>query len=334
MSAAPALTPVVLLTGFLGSGKTTLLARLLRDPALSDTAVLVNELGEIGLDHHLLERVDDEVVLLASGCLCCTIRGELAEAVRRLLSRRGRGEVPPFRRIVVESTGLADPLPVIATIAADPVLKHHVRMGAVIATVDAVNGRDQFARHPESVAQAAVADHLVLTKTDLASARETAAAIAALRALNPDAPLHRATDALDAPSLLGERTLLTGGFRCVPAPVGARPHGDAVASLSLVFDAVDWTVFGLWLSMLLHRHGGTILRVKGLLAVAGTDGPVAIHGVQHLVHVPQHLPAWPEGGDRRSRLVVITRGLAPHAIERSMTAFGLLPTAPAIAQGR
>jgi G3E family GTPase len=331
----PDFTPVILLTGFLGSGKTTLLGRLLKDPALADTAVLINEFGEVGLDHHLLDRVDDEMVLLSSGCVCCTIRGELAEAIRTLHSKRERGVVPPFRRIVVESTGLADPLPVIATITADPVLKHHFRMGAVVATVDAVNGRDQLARQPESVAQAAVADRLVLTKTDLTPPAERAAVIADLRKLNPDAPLHdAAAEGLDAATLLSERPALTvavEGFRCVAAPAaspgsGTANHADAVASFALVFDAaVDWTLFGLWLTMLLNRHGGAILRVKGLLNVDGADTPVAIHGVQQLVHVPTHLPAWPDPDDRRSRLVFITRGLAPALIERSMAAFGLLP---------
>ncbi|MGX7706615.1 CobW family GTP-binding protein [Methylobacterium sp. Gmos1] len=329
MTADPGFTPVILLTGFLGSGKTTLLSRLLRDPALGDTAVLINEFGEVGLDHHLLERIDEEMVLLSSGCVCCTVRGELAAALKALLSRRARGEVPPFRRIVVESTGLADPLPVIATLTADPVLRHQVRMGAVVTTLDAVNGPDQLARQPESVAQAAIADRLVLTKTDLATPGQAAAAVAAVRALNPDAPLVRAADGtLDAAALLGGREALTTVsecFRCVPAPVGDG-HADRVSTFALVFEgAIDWTRFGLWLTMLLHRHGGAVLRVKGLLNVAGSDTPVAIHGVQQLVHVPTHLSAWPDPADRRSRLVFITRGLDAGLIERSLRAFGLMP---------
>lgn len=327
-------TPVILLTGFLGSGKTTLLSRLLKDPALGDTAVLINEFGEVGLDHHLIDRIAEDMVLLSSGCLCCTVRGELAEAIKTLHSRRSRGEVPAFRRIVVESTGLADPLPVIATITADPVLKHHFRMGAVVTTVDAVNGRDQFARQPESVAQAAVADKIVLTKTDLATAEAVEATIAALRALNPDAPLHHAaTDSIDAAALLSGRPALTAalaGFRCIAASPDPSNHAADVSSFALVFDApIDWTRFGLWLTMLLQRHGTAILRVKGLLNVAGTDTPVAIHGVQQLVHVPSHLPAWPDPDDCRSRLVFITRGLDPALIERSLQAFGLMPAGAA-----
>lgn len=337
----PEFTPVYVITGFLGSGKTTLLARLLADPALADTAVLINEFGEVGLDHHLLERVDETMVLLASGCLCCTIRGELSDAIRRLLSQRERGLVPPFRRLVIETTGLADPLPVITTIAADPVLRHHFRLGAVITTVDAVNGANQLARQPESVKQVAVADRLVLTKTDLTDPDGADAAVRALRAINPDAPLLRsADDTIDARELLSDGSVLAvsavGRMRCLPvdsraggpspSPHGSdpAPHGDAVEAFSLLVDhPLDWTSFGLWLSMLLHRHGGAVLRVKGILNVEGSEAPVAIHGVQQLVHVPKHLKAWPDG-DRRSKVVFIVRGLDPGAISRSLRAFGTL----------
>src|SRR4030088_590317 len=164
MADIPLFTPVNLITGFLGSGKTTLLQRLLRDPALADTAVLINEFGEVGLDHHLLERIDDTMVLLQSGCLCCTIRGELSDAIKDLFSKRERGGVPPFRRLVVESTGLADPFPILSTIQADPVLRHHFRLGNVITTVDAVNGMAQLARPPDCRSPAAGGDRLGLTK--------------------------------------------------------------------------------------------------------------------------------------------------------------------------
>jgi len=162
--ASPDLTPVTLITGCLGSGKTTMLQRLLRDPALSDTAVLINEFGEIGLDHHLLERIDETMVMLQSGCVCCTIRGELSAAIKDLHSRRERGLLPPFRRLVIESTGLADPLPILSTVRSDPVLRHHFCLGNVITTVDAVNGARQLDAQPESVKQVAVADRLVFDK--------------------------------------------------------------------------------------------------------------------------------------------------------------------------
>jgi G3E family GTPase len=275
--------------------------------------VLINEFGEVGLDHHLLERLDETMVLLPSGCVCCTIRGELASAIRDLLSRRDRGLVPAFRRLVVESTGLADPLPILSTIQADPVLRHHFRLGNVITTVDAVNG---LARR-ESLKQVAVADRLVLTKTDLAPA--CAELIARLRQLNPDAPLLRAAEQpVDAAGLLGDR--FRTGLAAVPAAAEAPPHG-AVQSFALAFEgALDWTMFGVWLTMLLNRHGDRVLRVKGILDVAGSDTPVAVHGVQHLVHPPMHLAAWPAGG-RQSRLVFIVDGLERAAIERSLRAF-------------
>src|SRR3954447_16604688 len=190
----PDFTPVTLITGCLGSGKTTLLQRLLLDPMLSDTAVLIQEFGEIGLDHHLLERINETMVMLQSGCICCTIRGELSTAIKDLQSRRECGLLPPFRRLVIESTGLADPLPILSTVQSDPVLRHHFRLGNVITTVDAVNGARQLDAQPESVKQVAVADRLVLTKTDLATAEVTARLTQRLRHINPGAPLWHAAE--------------------------------------------------------------------------------------------------------------------------------------------
>ena len=327
----PDFTPVHVLTGFLGSGKTTLLGRLLRDPALADTAVLINEFGEIGLDHQLLERIDDTMVLLSSGCLCCTIRGELAEAIKRLLSQRERQLVPAFRRLVIETSGLADPFPVLTTIAADPVLKHHVRVGTVITTVDGVNGADHLRRQPETSKQIACADTLVLTKTDLADPAEIQALIEALGSYNPDARLvDAAVDDVAAANLLAEHpvpsTHGTRRMRCLPGDERALPapgHAASTTAFSVVVERpIDWTGFGFWLSMLLHRHGTHVLRVKGLLNVEGSATPVAIHGVQQLVHAPRHLDAWPDE-DRRSRIVFIVRGLDPALVRRSMQAFGL-----------
>jgi G3E family GTPase len=320
----PDFTPVTLITGFLGSGKTTLLQRLLRDPALSDTAVLINEFGEIGLDHHLLERIDETMVMLQSGCVCCTIRGELSIAIRDLHSRRDRGLLPPFRRLVIESTGLADPFPILSTVRSDPVLRHHFRLGTVITTVDAVNGARTLDAQLESVKQVAVADRLVLTKTDLVTAEAADRLTGRLRRINPDAPLWRsAEDDLDAEALLsgddGERWELVDCHGDTPDP--HHRHADDIAALALSLDgSVDWTRFGIWLTMLLHRHGNALLRVKGILNVADAATPVAVHAVQHLVHPPRHLDAWPDG-DRRSRLVFIARGLDPALIERSFRAF-------------
>jgi G3E family GTPase len=334
--------PVNVITGFLGSGKTTLLQHLLVEPALSDTAVLVNEFGEIGLDHHLLQHVDADIVLLQSGCLCCTIRGDLSIAIRDLYGKRERGEIVQYRRLAIETTGLADPVPVLATVMADPVIRHHFRLGHVIATVDGVNGLLHLDRQPEAVKQVAVADRIVVTKTDIASPNAVADLIAGLRQWNPSATLFSMTmDHVPDATLLLMDDLYDPGTRnaevqrwlafAAAAPNddlhphhGVNRHDDRIHAFCLTFEEpLDWTAFGIWLSMLLHRRGTDVLRVKGLLNVAGNDNPVVIHGVQHLVHPPVHLAAWPDD-DRRSRLVFIVRDIPQSEIERSLAAFNRL----------
>jgi G3E family GTPase len=319
---APAFTPVTLLTGFLGSGKTTLLRRLLIDPALRDTAVIINEFGEIGIDHHLVERLDDTMVLLSSGCLCCTVRGELAASMRDLLSKRDRGVVPMFRRLAIESTGLADPFPILSTLKADPVLRHHFRAAGVVTTVDAVNGRAQLDRHIESLRQAAIADVLAITKTDLADGYETAQLSSCLRALNPSArQVKVAEEAIDPAALLQSGG---GWFKATPElPAVAHAHSRARSVSIFVDEPLDWTAFGIWLTMLLNRHGASILRVKGILNLRGEERPIAVHGVQYLVHAPTHLSHWPDE-DRRSRLVFIVEGIEPDLIKRSFAVFNRL----------
>jgi|SRR5581483_4186883 len=329
--AYPDFTPVNLITGFLGSGKTTLLARLLRESQLKGAAVLINEFGEVGLDHHLLEVVDDNIVLLQSGCLCCTIRGDLAEAMRGLLSKRERGAIPPFDRLLVESTGLADPYPILSTIRADPVLCHHFRCGNVIVTVDAVNGRGQLGHHAESVRQVAAADRLAITKTDLAEETATAELTQRLRALNPFAPIisgDAATVANLGLSPKAESTVVP----IRPAPeIDVHDHTDhrhdsTIQSFVVTMDQpIDWTAFGVWLTMLLHRHGEKVLRVKGILNLAGEANPVAVHGVQRLVHPPVHMKRWPDA-DRRSRVVFIVEDLDPALIRRSLATFNRIAT--------
>jgi G3E family GTPase len=302
--------PVALVTGFLGSGKTTLIGGLLGHPAMGETAVIVNELGEIGIDHHLLRRVDERTVLLKSGCLCCTLRGDLAEELRDLLGRRDRGEIPAFTRVVVETTGLADPAPVVYTLLAEPVVKHHFELESVITTVDAQHGlvRD------ESLRQVAAADTLVVTKTDLAPESGIAARLATL---NPAARIVEASFGAVSPD-----DVLTPSPHPRETGSGGVPgheHGEVRAATVVLDDAVDWAAFGIWLTMLLQARGAEIYRVKGLLDV-GADGPVLLNGVQHVLHPPVHLDAWPDD-DRRSRLVFIGAGLDREALTRSLTAF-------------
>ena len=303
-------TGVVLLTGYLGSGKTTLLSRLLVHPEMGETAVIVNELGEVAIDHHLLRRVDERTVVLGNGCVCCTLRGDLADELRDLLSRRDRGEIPAFGRVVVETTGLADPAPILYTLLGDPVVKHHFELERVITTVDAQHGL----RGEESVKQAAVADRLVVTKPDLT---DPAVLMRELRRLNPAAEIIE--------SVLGDLApgdLFDGDDRDPRDLVfdEAPAHDHEVRAVCLTFEEpLDWTAFGIWLTMLLQARGGDVLRVKGLLDV-GAEGPLVINGVQHVVHPPEHLPAWADD-DQRSRVVFIGRGFSRDELERSLTAF-------------
>jgi G3E family GTPase len=302
--------PVALVTGFLGSGKTTLISSLLGHASMGETAVIVNELGEVAIDHHLLRRVDERTVLLSSGCVCCALRGDLADELRDLLARRDAGELPAFERVVVETTGLASPAPIVSTLLSEPLVKHHYRLEAVVTTVDAQHGL----RHDESVRQAAAADRLVVTKTDLA---DPAAVTARLRRLNPAAPIVE--------SVLGDvpPAALFDGAPRDPHDLDyddSPEHAHEVRALCITFDEpLDWTAFGIWLTMLLQARGEDVLRVKGLLDV-GADGPIVLNGVQHVVHPPEHLPAWPDD-DRRSRLVFIGRGLDRSALEESLAAF-------------
>jgi G3E family GTPase len=320
--------PVNVITGFLGSGKTTLLQHLLRAPNMQRTVVLINELGDIGLDHLLVERVDESVVLLQSGCICCSIRDDLSGALRSLLSRRDNRQIPDFDRVVIETTGLADPAPILYTLAGEPVVRHHFHLANVITTVDAVNAALHLSQNPEGLKQVAAADRLVITKTDLAQPDETAAVRATLTRLNPSAEVLDVTEArIDVERLLVPR--LFEPHEHAPALIPIEPgklrelnrHSADVTSLSLALEEpLDWTAFGIWLSMLLNRHGNDVLRVKGILNVQGSPAPVFINAVQHIVHPPQHLERWPTE-DRRSRIVFITRGIDAGLLRRSLAAF-------------
>lgn len=309
-------TPVVLVTGFLGSGKTTLIAQLLRQPDLRNTAVIVNELGEVGIDHHLLRRVDERTVLLANGCLCCTLRDDLATELRDLLNRRDAAEIPPFDRVVVETTGIADPTPIVNTLLVDALVPHHYELEALVATVDGQHG----IRGDEAIKQIAAADTLVVTKPDLAGAAELDALERELAALNPTAAVLRVAHGEVDPGVL-----LAPGRQLPPrwadaSSVSNGSHPDAIAAVLLEPEtSLDWTGFGVWLTMLLHARGTDVLRVKGLLDV-GEEGPLLVNCVQHAVHPPEHLDVWPDDV-RGSRLVFIGRGLDRPTLERSLRAF-------------
>jgi G3E family GTPase len=333
---------VTVVTGFLGSGKTTLLSRLLTDPALTNTAVLVNEAGEVGLDHHLLERVNETTLLLENGCVCCTRREELADSLRGLLEREARGEIPPVERVVVETSGLADPTPIPYTILSDPVLRHHYTPSRVVATADAVNGPLHLRDNSESVRQVAASDTIFVTKRDLVSAETADTLSSALREINPSAtiaPADALGETLGEPAALLNRPPQTESLlQSWPgddyndaysnAHRGHIEEGD-VRTLSLTFEEpLDWVAFGVWLSALLYAHGEKVLRVKGLIDAEG-PGPVSINGVQHVMHPPDHLDRWPGdeigSNEHRSHLVFIFRGLEPAGISASLQAFATSP---------
>jgi G3E family GTPase len=317
--------PVVLLTGFLGSGKTTLVNRLLSDPRLADTAVAINEFGEMPLDQLLIEHDADSTVVLANGCLCCRLAGDFEDAVMRVFTRRQTGALPQFARLIVEPSGLADPAPIAQAILRNPVMSGVLRLEAIIATVDAVLVEGQLARYPETRKQIALADRLVLTKTDMADTLAVESATRLMHELNPMAPiLFAVRGAIDA------ATLLPAGFLTPDTPDAhhrsalfaelvqadtVAEHGTQTEAASLTADRpLDWRRFDAWLRA--FRIGGHVLRVKGLLNVAGTPGPVVIQGVEHVIHAPIELENWPTADDR-SRIVVISRGLPGGMIQQS-----------------
>jgi G3E family GTPase len=342
--------PVVLITGFLGSGKTTLLSRILQHPDMGNTAVIVNEFGEIGLDHMLVETPsdDDEMVLLNSGCLCCTIRGDLVETLKDLLIKRQKGEIPPFERVVVETTGLADPAPILLTVISDELIAHWFVLDSVVTVVDAFNGSGQLDRHFESVKQAAVADRIVLSKVDIAKPEQIAEIRERLLKLNPGADVQEVTHGdVDPYRLLnigieatGEREadikdwLREDSFDCADHDHhhdhdcddhdhhhGHSHHDAGIKSFAVFKDEpVQPDGLKLWLNMLSGFRGPQLLRVKGLLNVAGQ--PVVVHAVQHLFHEPVTLPEWPTD-DHRSRIVFITHNLEREALERTLDALDL-----------
>jgi G3E family GTPase len=344
--------PVALITGFLGSGKTTLLSRLLKHPDMADTAVLINEFGEVGLDHELVEAVNGETVVMDSGCLCCTIRGDLAQALRTLYFRRVRGEVPSFKRVVIETTGLADPAPIVHTLMEDPIVEAYYRLDSVVTTVDAVNGWSQLDAQFESVKQAAVADRLLLTKCDLAAPGGIARLERRLAALNPGAPRYEVRHGDIAPALLFGAGLYNPATKSAdvqawlraeaydehhghdhehehphdhdhghaPAPDVNRHDARIRATCLTLDEPIEWDPFCQWLGSLARYRGEDLLRVKGILNVAGEPRPVAVHGVQHVFHPPARLPDWPSA-DRRSRLVLITRDMDRAFLEQSFATY-------------
>ncbi len=329
--------PVSIITGFLGSGKTTLLNRLLQDPAMAGAAVIINEFGEIGLDHLLIATPNENTVLLSSGCICCTVRGDLVNTLRDLDKQRRKGELPPFDRVLIETTGLADPVPIAQTVVTDEKLAPAYQLDSVITLVDGVNGLQQLDTQPESVKQAALADRLLISKTDLPEATAVQALLARLSELNPGAQVLTVARGEVTPALLFgaainaearaaevQRWLREDAFVRVEAQQGfafgthnrASAHDACIQSYSIhLEEPISAEGLTAWLTALASLHGKELLRVKGLLNVDGE--PVAVHAVQTLIHEPVTLQQWPDA-ERRSRLVFIARGMNRAAIESTL----------------
>jgi G3E family GTPase len=326
--------PVALLTGFLGSGKTTLLNRILQDPRLAETAVAINEFGEMALDQHFIDHGEDKTVVMANGCLCCTVSGDLDDAVMRIFTRRQSGAVPQFKRLIIETSGLADPAPILQALLNNPVMSRLFRIDTVVTTVDSVFGRRQLADNDEAVKQVALADRLVLTKPDLADPAAPELLSAALRQLNPTAPIVTARDgaadvdrlfsplffdpASDYAAVADFLAQYAAGAAHDHAHYAVTPHyAGSIATLCLTAEKpLDWQSFRAWLHRIKIRRADKLLRVKGILNVAGETRPIVIQGVHHVFHEPVALKRWPDA-DRSSRLVFITRDLASDELLRS-----------------
>lgn len=335
-------TPVTLVTGFLGAGKTTLISKLLRHPDMDRVAVVINEIGEVGIDNDLVRMVSENVALLSNGCLCCSVRTDLQDTLRELFGERRAGRIPDFDRVIVETTGLADPAPVVQTLASDTMVGAHYRLDGVVTLVDAVNAESQLESAPEAERQVVLADRIFVTKTDLAGDAAFQALHDRLRAINPQAEIRRCLhgelhprDLVDiglGSARADERTLrfLQALDEAAQRPADAaylgarlpRRHDPDVRTLSLRFERpFTWTTFSAALELVLALRGKDLLRVKGIVNVEGQ--PVVVQGVGHVFHPPVTLERWPTA-DQTSRIVFIARNLDEAAIRNLFSAVGAI----------
>lgn len=344
--------PVTVLTGFLGSGKTTLLQRLLTGEEGAGVAVLMNELGEVSLDHLYVQNLTETTLVLKNGCVCCSMREDLKEGMRDLIDGRFKGTVPDFSRILIETTGLADPTPIAQTLVGDLMLRRQVRLANIIATIDAIYGAGQIDTHPESMRQAAIADRLVITKTDIATQEQIVRTKEKIHQVNPVAMVLDANseeslwpflfdiDPFDPKTKSKE---VQSWLRKLPQIrlAGPRKHDyhdhhdchvhqyheehhhdeDEIQTFSIrTEEPLNWTAFSIWLSAMIHRYGSQLLRIKGLLNVPGALGPVVLNTVQSHITPPIHLEEWPSD-DHSSRIVFIVQGISPDMVEYSLRRF-------------
>jgi G3E family GTPase len=342
---ASVITPVTLLTGFLGSGKTTLLNRLLKHPSMSETAVLINEFGAVSIDHLLVREASENMIIMSNGCICCSVAGDMVTALRDLYFKRANNEIPMFKRVVIETTGLADPAPIMHTLIEMPLVAARYSLSGIVVTVDASHGMKQLDDHFESVKQAAVADRIVITKTDLVSRDVTEKLRARIAALNPGAIIFEAIAGEINPDLLFDTGLYQPGsktadvqkwlraetYRPLPAKTGllsernsspnTTRHDERIRAFAVIIDApVIWQNLVDALEMLTSMRGEQILRIKGIVNVANEAAPRAIHAVQHTIYPAARLPLWPDA-DHRTRLVFITRDLDENFIRDTLKSF-------------
>ncbi|MBT9370774.1 GTP-binding protein [Rhizobium sp. CSW-27] len=366
--------PVSILTGFLGAGKSTLLNRILRDPQAHDTAVIINEFGEVGIDNFLVETSGDTLLELSNGCLCCTVRGELVETLASLVDQIQTGRLKPIRRVVIETTGLADPAPVMQAVMGNPVIAQSFSLDGVVTVVDAVHGLSTLARHPEALRQVAVADRLVLTKKRLAAPDALSPLMRRLAELNPRAAVcdgdaeQAGTAALLVNGLYDPDSKIADVSRWLQedhdhdhdhdhghrhddhdghdhhdhhhgdahdhghghAPRGnhhhhhdVNRHGDYIRSFAIVHDRpIAPMAVEMFVDLLRSAHGEKLLRMKAIVQLADNpERPLVLHGVQSIFHPPERLPRWPDGSDRRTRMVLITQGLSEDFVTDLFAAF-------------
>jgi len=334
--------PIAVITGFLGSGKTTLLNKLVQHPALKNSAIIINEFGAISIDHFLVNSATEDIVIMDNGCLCCTIKGDLVKTLQTLFIKRACNQIPEFDRVIIETTGLADPAPIIHTLLDDPMLQTYYRLDSVITTVDCVYGLAQLDDHYETIKQAAVADRLILTKSDLVEPIEIAALKQRLQQLNPAALLLTSiegeieqvadlfnsglynpnTKSIDVQQWLKAEVYSNTNNQIIhflkPQKADQMRYDQSIQSFCIEYhEPLSWTVLNRWFQQLTALRGRDLLRIKGIVNTIESDLPIIVQGVQHIFQPPTTLPAWPTA-DRKSQLVFITRNIEKKVLERML----------------